>query len=308
MRRIVIAIHGGAGGDPATGMTPEMQEAYHYELDRAVNAGYSILEKGGTSLDAVETSMRMLEDCPLFNAGRGSAFAENGTHEMDASIMCGSTLRAGGIAAVRNVKNPICLARKVLEHTKNVLIVGRGAEQLAREMNMEFMPEDYFYSEHKYLQWIRARELAKHLKANAPAEYGTAGAVALDMRSNLAAATSTGGLTNKRLGRVGDSPIIGAGTYASNDSCAVSFSGDGEFIMRTVAAHEVAAMIKYKGYRIDEACDEVVFGMLDSFGGDAAAMGLDRNGNFHYSFNTKRFYRAWRTSDGNFGTAIYRDS
>jgi beta-aspartyl-peptidase (threonine type) len=306
MQRFVIAIHGGAGDDPVTGMTPVLKEAYHHALGKIVDEGYEMLRKGGNALDAVEHVMRLLEDCPLFNAGRGAAFTETGTHEMDAAMMCGRRLRAGSVASISSVKNPICLARKVLENTKHVMLVGKGAEMFAKEMNIELMPDDYFYTEHKYVQWTREKE-----QQGTPGninEHGTAGAVALDMNGDLAAATSTGGLTNKKPGRVGDSPIIGAGTYASNDSCAVSCSGDGEFMMRTVAAHEVASLLRYRDYPIAQACEEVVFRRLDPFGGDAAIMGLDRNGNFHYSFNTKRFYRGWKSSDGNCGTAIYRDS
>lgn len=308
MQKLVIAIHGGAGDDPVTGMTPVLKEAYHHALTTATNAGYEVLAQGGSAIDAVETALRYLEDSPLFNAGRGSAFTDKGTHEMDAAIMCGRTLRSGAIAAVKHIKNPITLARSVMEFGRHLYLVAHGAEEFAQRMNMERMPEDYFYAEHKYVQW---KEIADQQKAGiSPAirDHGTAGAVALDRNGDLAAGTSTGGLSNKMEGRVGDSSVIGAGTFADNTSCAVSCSGTGEYMIRTVAAHELSSLVKYAGHSVTGACRHLIWERLDQYGGDAGIMALDAYGNFHFEFNTKRFYRGWRTSDGHFGTAIYKDS
>lgn len=306
MRKLAIAIHGGAGGDPVNGMTPELKRDYHYNLERATSIGYNILEQGGFSLEAIEAALRYIEDCPLFNAGRGSSYTSAGTHEMDAAIMCGTTLRVGAVAAVKRVKNPITLAKTLMERGKHLFMVSRGAEEFAQSMNIEFMPEDYFHSENKYAQWKLLREQEAQGKKNAAKDHGTAGAVALDSKGNLAAGTTTGGLTNKWPGRVGDSPLIGSGTFA-NDICAVSCSGDGEYMIRTVAAHSVAMLMEVGGLALRDACERMVFQKLDPFGGDAAIMGMDSKGNFTYAFNTPRFYRGWRTSDGHAGTAIYKD-
>jgi L-asparaginase / beta-aspartyl-peptidase len=304
MNKIVLAIHGGAGSDPPTGMTQQLKADYHHALGEATSRGYSVLEKGGTAIDAAEASLRYIEDCYLFNAGRGSSFTEKGTHEMDAAIMCGKTLRAGAVAAVRYVKNPVTLARTVMENAKHLFIVGRGAENIARETGIELMPDDYFYAEHKYVQW--KNEQAREAIGMRAKDHGTAGAVALDSYGNLAAATSTGGLTNKMEYRVSDSALIGAGTYADNASCAVSCSGDGEYFIRTVAAHEIASLVRHCRMSVEEACFSVLREKLDPFGGDAGIMALDAKGNLSYAFNTPRFYRGWRCSDGSSGTAIYR--
>lgn len=308
MKKLVLGIHGGAGADPATGMTPHMRAEYHHSLEKATSTGYSVLEKGGTAIDAVEAALRFIEDCPLFNAGRGSSFSEKGTHEMDAAMMCGKTLRAGAVAAVRYVKNPITLARLVMEKGKHLFMVSRGAENMAREAGLEFMLNDYFYAEHKYVQWKQAQELVAGNARHLAADHGTAGAVALDRYGNLAAATSTGGLTNKMEYRVSDSAMIGAGTYADNKSCAVSCSGDGEYMIRTVASHEIASLIRHSGLSLKEACHIVLHERLNPFGGDAGIMALDAKGNLHYAFNTPRFYRGWKTSDGYSGTAIYKEA
>lgn len=305
MRKFAIAIHGGAGADPATGMTHRMKIEYHVALRQATNIGYSVLEEGGTALDAVEAALRSLEDCALFNAGRGASFTETGFHELDAAIMCGRTLQAGAVAAVRRVKNPITLARAIMESCKHLFMVGRGAEEIARDLKLEIMPDDYFYAEHKYVQWKQQQSTAEQYQK--VSDHGTAGAVALDQYGNLAAATSTGGLSNKTEYRVGDSAIIGAGTYANNLSCAISCSGDGEYFIRTVAAHEAASLVRYCGMSVKEACETVLNEELSRYNGDAGLMALDRQGNLHYAFNTHRFYRGWRTSDGYAGTAIYRE-
>jgi L-asparaginase / beta-aspartyl-peptidase len=307
MSKLAIAVHGGAGGDPVTGMTPAKREAHHKALREATLAGYRMLESGAPALDAVEASMRALEDCPLFNAGRGAAFTRSGIHEMDAAIMCGRTLRAGAVAAVRNIKNPIALARVVMDECPHLFMVSKGAEDLARAAGLEFMPHEYFYSEHKYVQWQRENELRAAGEERMAKEAGTAGAVALDRDGNLAAATSTGGLSNKLEYRVGDTPVIGAGTYARNDSCAVSCSGDGEYMIRLAAAHEVSALVRHLKMGIEEACSRVL-DELRSFKGDAGIVALDKDGRLTFAFNTKRFYRGWKTSDGDFGTAIYKDS
>lgn len=305
MKRFAIAIHGGAGADPATGMTHRMKIEYHYALRQATNLGYAVLENGGTSLDAVEAALRSLEDCPLFNAGRGASFTETGFHELDAAIMCGRTLKAGAVAAVRRVKNPITLARAIMNSCKHLFIVGRGAEEIARDLKLEIMPDDYFYAEHKYIQWKREQSMEKQY--HEVTDHGTAGAVALDKYGNLAAGTSTGGLSNKTEYRVSDSAIIGAGTYANNRSCAVSCSGTGEHFIRTVAAHEVASLMKYGRMNVKEACETVLNEELNRYRGDAGLMAMDPEGNIFYAHNTLRFYRGWRTSDGKMGTAIYRE-
>ena len=289
-----IAIHGGSCWLDPTELTPETQKMYHSALNEALDVGYDLLAKGGTALDAVEKSVMTLEDNPLFNAGRGSAFNSNQKHEMDAAIMCGHSLRAGSVAGVHNVRNPIALARTVLDKTNNVLYTGLGAETFGREQGIVFEEDTYFFTADRY------HELMK-VKQQRPADNvgkGTVGAVALDQAGNLAAATSTGGFPNKKYGRVGDSPIIGSGTYANNRACAVSCTGDGEYFMRAVAAYDVFCLIDYKGLSLREACRLVVQDKIGKAGGQGGLIAVDKFGNAELVFNCGVMFRAWKNERG----------
>jgi len=301
---ISIAIHGGAGVITRSSMTPDEEAAYRADLGRALDAGYEVLASGGDSLDAVTAAVRLLEDSPLFNAGRGAVFNHEGINELDASIMDGRTLKAGAVAGVRHVRNPIELARRVMERSPHVLLAGAGAEEFALEQGLELVPRNYFFTERRWQQLEKARAGDK-LGAAALGYYGTVGAVALDSRGNLAAATSTGGMTNKRWGRVGDSPIIGAGTYADNASCAVSATGSGEFFIRSVLAHEISALIRYRGLPVAEATRQAVHGRLQDLGGDGGVIVVDRDGNVAMDFNTEGMFRGARDSKGRREIAIY---
>ncbi|HEX7118167.1 MAG TPA: isoaspartyl peptidase/L-asparaginase, partial [Longimicrobiales bacterium] len=265
---IAIAIHGGAGTIRRGDMTPEAEKAYRAKLEEALRAGYAVLEDGGTSLDAVVAAITVMEDSPLFNAGKGAVFTNAGTNELDAAIMDGATLRAGAVAGVKTVKNPILLARAVMERSPHVMLAGAGAEAFAAEQGLELVDPEYFFTQHRWdaLQRIKAEEAGKPVsepqgpQAFFPDDrkFGTVGAVALDRHGNLAAGTSTGGMTNKRWGRIGDSPIIGAGTYANNASCAVSATGHGEYFIRNVVAHDICARVEYGGQTLEEAANYVV--------------------------------------------------
>lgn len=284
-----IAIHGGAGVLDREKMTPELEQKYKNGLSEALGAGYSVLEKGGSSIEAVIASVMSLEDNILFNAGKGSVFNSDGAHEMEASVMNGSTLDAGAVSGIRNVKNPVSLARAVMERSEHVFLSGRGAEEFARENGLPFEHDEYFFSRDRYMQ-LQSAKLKKAEKYK-----GTVGAVALDQEGNLAAATSTGGLTNKSYGRVGDSPFIGAGTYANNLSCAVSCTGDGEYFIRNVAAHDVAAMVDYAGITLKEACERVVR-KIGALGGDGGIIAVNRDGTVEMAFNSNGMYRGFRIS------------
>lgn len=289
-----LAIHGGSCWlDPAA-LTPALEKTYHTALNEALDIGYAILAQGGNALDAVEKSVTALEDNPLFNAGRGSAFNYHQYHEMDAAIMCGRTGQAGAVAGVRNVKNPVVLARTVLDRTNNVLLTGEGAETFAREQGQRFEEDTYFYNEDRYRELLLAKQLAE--KGNTGK--GTVGAVALDQAGNLAAATSTGGFSNKKYGRVGDSPIIGSGTYANNEACAVSCTGDGEYFLRAVAAYDVFCLIAYKGLSLREACRVVVQDKIGKVGGQGGLIAVDRFGNAELVFNCDVMFRAWKNECG----------
>jgi beta-aspartyl-peptidase (threonine type) len=301
---ISIAIHGGAGVITRSSLSAEDEAAYRADLARALDAGYEVLQAGGDSLDAVTAAVRILEDSPLFNAGRGAVFNHEGINELDASIMDGRTLKAGAVAGVRHVRNPVDLARRVMERSPHVLLSGAGAEEFALEQGMELVPRKYFFTERRWQQLERARAGDK-LGAAALGYFGTVGAVARDSRGNLAAATSTGGMTNKRWGRVGDSPIIGAGNYADNDSCAVSATGSGEFFIRSVLAHEISALIKYRGLAVEEAARQAVRERLQGIGGDGGVIVVDREGNVAMQFNTEGMFRGTRDSRGRREVAIY---
>lgn len=301
---ISIAIHGGAGVITRNSMSAEDEQAYRADLARALDAGYEVLQSGGSSLDAVTAAVRILEDSPLFNAGRGSVFNHEGVNELDASIMDGRTLAAGAVAGVRHIRNPIDLARLVMERSPHVLLAGVGAEEFALEHGVELVPRNYFYTERRWRQLEKARTGDKFSAAEI-GYFGTVGAVALDAEGNLAAATSTGGMTNKRWGRVGDSPIIGAGNYADNTSVAVSATGSGEYFIRTVLGHEIGALVKYRGLSLGDAARQAVHGSLKAIGGEGGVIAIDRQGNVAMEFNTEGMFRGARDSTGRREISIY---
>jgi L-asparaginase / beta-aspartyl-peptidase len=308
MANYSIAVHGGAGTILKKDLTPELEKEYADGLEKAVKAGNEVLAREGTALDAVETALIVLEDNPLFNAGRGAVFTHSGTHELDASIMEGKTLAAGAVTCVRNVKNPVSLARKVMEKSEHVMLCGIGAESFAREEGILFETDEYFFTEQRYNQWQDLRETRQvQLDHTESTKFGTAGAVALDKHGNVAAATSTGGMTNKQFNRIGDTPIIGAGTYANNDSCAISCTGHGEFFIRAVAAYDVACLMEYNGLSLKEACEKVVLDKLVKLGGEGGLIGVDAKGNVALVFNTEGMYRAWQVGDGKVQIGIYKD-
>jgi beta-aspartyl-peptidase (threonine type) len=307
-RPLAIAIHGGAGVIDRAQMAPEREAAYLAGLSSALDAGYAILERGGSSLDAVTEAVRLLEDDPQFNAGRGAVLTHDGEAELDASIMDGVGPRAGAVAGIRHVKNPIGLARLVMDKSPYVMLIGEGAETFAREQGLEFVPNTYFRTPYREQELQRAIQRERHSEKGTPAPgtiTGTVGAVALDRAGNLAAATSTGGTTNKRYGRVGDSPIIGAGTYANNESCAVSATGSGEFFIRSVVAYDIHALVQYKQLSVQDAAKEVVQVKLKRAGGDGGIIAIDRTGNITLEFNCQGMFRGARDSRGRRDVAIY---
>ena len=305
MAKAALAIHGGAGTILRSEMTKELEREYRSGLQTALDAGWSILTAGGSALDAVEASVIELENFPLFNAGRGAVFTNDGRNELDASIMDGSLLKAGAVALVRNIKNPIKLARLVMERTEHILLAGEGANRFAEEMNVEFADDSYFFTEHRYKQLLLAREdnavRLDHSSGvpvgNPKSKIGTVGAVACDANGNLAAATSTGGMTNKKFGRIGDTPIIGSGTYADNQACAVSCTGHGEYFMLGSTAFDVAARMRYKGLSLAEAASETI-ARLTEIGGDGGFIAVDQLGNLSLVFNSDGMYRGTISSDG----------
>jgi beta-aspartyl-peptidase (threonine type) len=309
--KIAMVIHGGAGTITRSSMSPGMEQAYVDTLTIALRRGYDILARGGSSLDAVEAAIRVMEDSPLFNAGKGAVFTANGVNELDASIMDGRTLGAGAVAAVEHVKNPISLARMVMEKSPHVMMVGSGAEEFARSQGVQLVAPYYFWTERRWRAYERARARADSGKTGAlpgaERTYGTVGAVALDRNGNLAAGTSTGGTDMKRYGRVGDSPIIGAGTYANNLSCAVSGTGDGEYFIRNNVAADICARVRYAGASLQKAADDVIMKELVQQGGGGGIIALDPRGNIVATFNTEGMYRAWISTDGKVTVKIYRD-
>lgn len=300
-----IAIHGGAGALAPADLTPERERAYRQGLERALRAGFDVLSAGGASLDAVVEAVKALEDDPLFNAGRGAVLNAAGVAELDASLMDGRDLRAGAVAGLRHVRSPIELARRVMEHSPHVMLAGPGAEEFALEQGMTPVPNSHFITER------RQRELQKHLAGLAAAGeeslMGTVGAVALDQHGNLAAATSTGGTTGKRYGRVGDSPIIGAGTYAANDCCAVSATGHGEYFIRAAVAHEIASLMRYRGLDVAAAADEVVMRQLVRLGGEGGVIAIGRDGTIALPFNSAGMLRGAMDSRGRCYTGLLKD-
>jgi beta-aspartyl-peptidase (threonine type) len=345
MSKIALAIHGGAGTNLRSNMTPELEREYRDGLEHSLLSGWDVLSRGGSALDAVERAVCTLEDFHLFNAGRGSVFTHEGKNEMDASIMDGRTLDAGAVAFLINVKNPIKLARLVMERTPHILLAAEGANQFAKEMGVEFAPDEYFFTEHRWQQLLKAREEGvvqldhtaeeTELLENAESEdltseidgrratgtadpspqsafrvrqsnpKGTVGAVACDSEGNLAAATSTGGMTNKKFGRVGDTALIGAGTYADNGTCAISCTGHGEYFMSGVTAYDVAARMKYKRLDLGTAADEALQYLTD-IGGDGGFIAVDGSGHVALPFNCDGMYRAYKTETSSL-VSIYRD-
>jgi beta-aspartyl-peptidase (threonine type) len=329
MSKIALAIHGGAGTILRSQMTPALEAEYRSGLETALKIGWTILEKGGSSLDAVEVAVCSLEDFPLFNAGRGAVFTHDGDQEMDASIMDGRKLKAGAVAFVKNIKNPVKLARLVMERTDHVLLAGEGANQFAEQMGVKTEPDEYFFTEHRWLQLQEAMAVGRaqldHTyqvsspKSQAPTgsadagtlnlghgtkALGTVGTVACDRHGHLAAATSTGGMTNKKFGRVGDTALVGAGNYA-DDTCAVSCTGHGEYFMLGVTAYDVAARMKYKGLGLEDAARETIE-HLTSNNGEGGLIAIDANGNVTLPFNSEGMYRGFVTPNGEFHTEIFR--
>jgi len=310
MSKFTIAIHGGAGTISKKSMTPEKEAAYLNALNEAIDAGYRILEKKGNVLDAVKAAVIELENNILFNAGKGSVFTNSDTHEMDASIMNGRDLSAGAVAAICNVKNPIELAYTVMKKSEHVFLIGKGAEEFARQNGIAFEPDEYFYSEFRHKQLLKTKKSNKtaldHSVDTEDKKFGTVGAVACDANGNLAAATSTGGMTNKQFGRVGDSPIIGIGTYANNKTCAISCTGHGEPFIKTVAAYDVSCLMEYKGFSLEKAMNKVVMKKLVKIDGEGGMVGVDAKGNASLIFNSKGMYRGFCSSDGKRDVAIYK--
>ena len=302
MAKIALAVHGGAGTVWKSLMTAELEAEYRGGLESGLRAGWDVLEKGGSSLDAVEAAVVSLEDFPLFNAGRGSVFTHEGKQEMDACIMNGTNLRAGAVAFVRNIRNPIRLARLVMEKTEHILLAGEGANQFADQMDIEAAPDEYFFTEHRWLQLQEAIAEGR-VQLDHARPVGTVGAVACDSSGRLAAATSTGGMTNKKYGRVGDTPIVGAGNYA-DANCAVSCTGHGEYFMLGVTAYDVSARMKYKGLTLEEAARETIE-HITAIKGEGGLIAVDANGNVTLPFNSEGMYRGWIAEGGVPGTAIY---
>ncbi|MCF6455293.1 isoaspartyl peptidase/L-asparaginase [Pseudoalteromonas sp. MMG024] len=310
-----IAIHGGAGTIDKSKFTPEKEAAYRAKLQEAVEAGYKVLENGGESLTAVTTAINILENSPFFNAGIGAVYTYDGHHELDASIMDGRDRQAGAVAGVKHIKNPIDLARLVMEESVHVMLSGNGAEQFAKKNGMSLVNNSVFDTEHRYKALERAKKKlnktenyqANHLALPEQYKMGTVGAVALDKHGNLAAGTSTGGMTAKRFGRIGDSPVIGAGTFADNRSCAVSATGHGEYFIRYSVASDICARVQYQGKTIQQAGDEVIHDVLKPIGGTGGVIIVDSKGNISLPFNTKGMYRASKQANQPTYVAIFKD-
>jgi beta-aspartyl-peptidase (threonine type) len=294
----VLVIHGGAGTILKKNMSPDKEKKYLAKLSEALTVGSDILKNGGSSIEAVTKTIMVMEDSPLFNAGKGAVFTANGENEMDASIMDGRVLNAGAVAGVKHIKNPILAARMVMEKTEHVLLVGQGAEEMAITKGLELVDSSYFFTESRWNSYLIAKDKFE--------KHGTVGAVALDQFGNLAAATSTGGMTYKMRGRVGDSPIIGAGTYADNNSCAVSATGHGEHFIRNVVAYDISALMKYNDLSLQQAADEVIMNKLKTQNAEGGIIAVDKNGNISMTFNTAGMYRGYITSEGESEVLIYK--
>jgi len=309
MNTFSIAIHGGAGTLVKGMMTTELEKQYKAALKEALYAGYSVLESGETSIEAVEKAVIVLEDSHLFNAGKGAVFTADETHEMDASIMNGKNLNAGAVSLISGIKNPISLAYDVMEKSEHVFLAGEGAIQFAKMNNFAIEPASYFYDDFRHKQWLEIKDTDSfqldHSKKK-DSKFGTVGAVACDADGNIAAATSTGGMTNKRFGRIGDSPVIGAGNYANNKTCAISCTGSGEFFIRGVVAYDVACLIEHKEMSLLEAANEVIHKRILEIGGDGGLIAVDSKGNVAMPFNTEGMYRATKSSNGKEEISIYK--
>jgi beta-aspartyl-peptidase (threonine type) len=303
-----IAIHGGAGTILKENMSPELEKQYHDKLNEALDSGYQILKNGGSSMDAIISAIKILEDSPLFNAGKGAVLNSEGNAELDAAIMDGKNLKAGAVAGLTTIKNPILAARLVMDNSPHVMMIGKGAEQFAVSKNIETVDPEYFKTEQRKEQLQKVLE-AEQGKGSVDKlldyKFGTVGAVALDKNGNLAAGTSTGGMVNKKFGRVGDAPIIGSGTYADNESCAISCTGHGEFFIRYVVAHDISSLIKYKNFSVKKAGDEVIHQKLLKAGGKGGAIIIDKKGNIYMPFNTSGMYRGMIDVKGKKATEIY---
>jgi L-asparaginase / beta-aspartyl-peptidase len=307
-----LVIHGGAGTIKRSKMTPEREHEYRSGIERALAAGYEILKRGGSSLDATEAAVRVLEDDPHFNAGKGAVFTNVGTNELDAAVMDGQTFKAGAVACLKHIKNPVSLARLVMEKSGHVMMDGEGAEAFAKENGIEIVDQKYFYTKERWdaLEKVKAAEkkggpAGKKFIISDQDRHGTVGAVALDQHGDLAAATSTGGTTNKRAGRVGDSPVIGAGTYANNATCAVSATGDGEYFIRATVGHDISALMEYRGMSLKEAA-QTVLDKVAKLGGTGGLIAIDRRGNIALPFNTSGMYRGYADPSGKFVIEIYK--
>lgn len=315
MSKFSIVIHGGAGTILKSDMSAELEAAYMEGLDEALQGAYAVLEEGGTAVNAVKAAVVILEDNLLFNAGRGSVFTKKGVQEMDAAIMDGSNLGAGAVAAIRNVRNPIELATEVMRNSNHVFLSGKGANDFAIKQGVKLEPDDFFFSQFRYDQWKAIRDSDNYSLDHThqrleelmrDKKFGTVGAVACDSHGNIAGATSTGGMTNKKFGRIGDSPLIGCGTYANNKTCAISCTGHGELFIRSVAAYDVSCLMEYKGMNLQEAMDYVVNDKLVNLGGEGGMIGVDAQGNFAMVLNSTGMYRAAQSSEGEKIVAIYK--
>jgi beta-aspartyl-peptidase (threonine type) len=315
MSTYTLAIHGGAGTILKEDMTPELEQAYLTGLQQALDAGFAVLEQGGSAVNAIKATIVILEDNMLFNAGRGSVFTKKGVQEMDAAIMDGRTLDAGAVTGVRNVRNPIELATEVMINSNHVFLSGKGASDFAIKQGIKLEPDEYFFSQFRYDQWKSIRDSDTYSLDHThqrleelmrDKKFGTVGAVACDQLGNIAAATSTGGMTNKKFGRIGDSPIIGAGTYANNRTCGISCTGHGELFIRAVAAHDVSCLMEYQGLSLRDAMEIVVHDKLIAIGGEGGMIGVDAQGNAALVFNSQGMYRGYKSSDGSQLVAIYK--
>lgn len=307
-----IIIHAGAGSIVPGRYTAEQEEMFREKLTEAINAGYEILENNGNSLDAVEATINILEDSQYFNAGKGAVFTANGLNELDASIMNGKSLEAGSVAGLRHIKNPISLARTVMEKSEHVMMVGDGAEQFATSNGFELVDSSYFFTQERWESLQRVKEKEKeeegHSAINNDYKFGTVGAAALDKHGNLAAGTSTGGMTNKKYGRVGDSPIIGAGTYANNKTCAISATGHGEYFIRLNVTHDISAMMEYQNKSLKDAADDVIYNKLEKLGGDGGVIAIDKDGNIAMPFNTPGMFRGYKLKGKDPVVLFYKDN
>lgn len=317
MSTITLAIHGGAGTILKSMLTPELEAKYLQGLQDALDAGYHLLSNHGSALDAVQAAIVSLENNELFNAGRGSVFTKKGINEMDAAIMDGKNLEGGAVAGVRNIKNPITLAKEIMLHSGHVMLSGNGAKEFALNRGLELAPDEYFFTKYRYDQWIEIRDSdyyqldhkEDNLKGMAHEEkkFGTVGAVAVDAQGHIAAGTSTGGMTNKRYGRIGDSPLLGVGTYANDKTCGISCTGHGEYFMRAVVAYDVSCLMEYKGLSLQDACNIVVKEKLVKMGGEGGLIAVDAMGNYELCYNSEGMYRGVINSNGENKVAIYKD-